>query len=200
MIAKYMTYYKTTKFVQDLQKIVNVYNNTPNEGILKFTPKSVVDEEEKRKIIRRLNLEKMRFNNSLKKKNEKKFKIGDNVRVKIKKNLFAKGYEITYSKEIYSITDITNEIATLNTGKKENLDNLVLVFENENYENTEKDEVEKEHKVGRKLKALDASSENIITEKRVRKKRYWIKPRHSSLILGSNIVSWGTRGIIWSYI
>lgn len=102
-IYKYFTARNTTRYVDVLPKITNVYNNSVHRTI-KMKPKNV-DEKNVLKV----------YNNThnFHRKNDinmdiyhQPFEIGDFVRVIRRKNVFEPGYTNKWSKEKFKITEI----------------------------------------------------------------------------------------------
>ncbi len=87
------------------------------------------------------------------KKTINKFEVGSIVRIKLKKELFKKGYEITYSKKSYQIVSINSDKATLDDDSTHKLENLLLINNDTGEIITKnKDRIEKEIQVKRKLR------------------------------------------------
>jgi hypothetical protein len=151
MITRYMTHYKTTKYFDKMVDFVNTYNNTPHSSLNDIAPIHST-EPQNYKIIQQINLAKMKFNKSVSTKIKKAFNIGDYVRVKLKKKAFQKGYEVTYSRDIYQIESISGDRATLNDGQKVKFENLLRSSNNMIVEdNEEKNQLDKESRIKRKL-------------------------------------------------
>ena len=94
MIWKYFTENKTKKWINIIDAIVANYNNTYHTTI-KMTPNEV-----------RWKNRKQVFRNSFKKINAKikcKLKVGDKVRVALKKKIFEKSFVINWSNDIFTI-------------------------------------------------------------------------------------------------
>jgi hypothetical protein len=81
-----------------------------------------------------------------------KLHVGDKVRIKIEKGTFTKGYEITYSKEVYVIEKIVGTEVVLDDGKEYPLDRIQKVFEGStDIKTTKRDKIEKVAMVKRKI-------------------------------------------------
>ena len=97
LIDNYMITYNTYKYVDILENLIDNYNNTVHSSIKKepvnFTN---YDEQKHYEKIAKHNLE-------VKNKIFGEFKVGDQVRILITKNLFDKGMKNYYSKDIYTI-------------------------------------------------------------------------------------------------
>ena len=83
-IYKHMTYIGKNVYFNDLDDIVQKYNNTVDSS-LKMKPKDVNDDSF-------VECNGIAFNKETNKKSSK-FKVGDNVRISKYKNIFAEGYK-----------------------------------------------------------------------------------------------------------
>ena len=88
------------KWIDIIQDLVNGYNKTKHRSI-GFAPDDVNKSNEK--VVR-----KKLFPEKNKKLQKPKFKIGDTVRITRKKSVFQKGYEQTYSYEVFEVNEIKN--------------------------------------------------------------------------------------------
>ena len=95
-IYKYMTSVSKNMYIDKLDDIVNEYNNTYHTTI-KMKPIDVKDNA---------------YINTDKKINNKdpKFKVGDRVRISKYKNIFAKGYTLNWSEEVFVIKKVKNTV------------------------------------------------------------------------------------------
>lgn len=153
MISKYMTAYDTTVYYDEVEPLIKVYNHTPHSSLGNISPIDVTKDKENMSLVNQINYAKMKFNNTLNKHQLNKFKVGETVRVKLKKHQFKKGYEVTFSKEVFKIISIDGDIATLNDDSKHKFKNLLVVIEgSENISNSNKDAQEEEINRKRKLK------------------------------------------------
>ena len=97
-IYKNFTLNNNTIWINDLDKLVNVYNNTYHRSI-KMKP---IDASKKsNENIIRNNLYNFKYTNK-----KPKFSIGDKVRISLLKNTFEKSYTSNWSEEIFVIDDI----------------------------------------------------------------------------------------------
>lgn len=115
-LSRYMTANDTTKWYIVLPRLIELYNNTPHKGTGNIKPNDIEDNEINETQVSTLNFNKQMESVKQNKKQEK-FKVGDRVRVQIKKGTFTKGYEITYTKEVYMVESIEHSNATLNNGE-----------------------------------------------------------------------------------
>jgi len=104
MISIYMTANNTTKFINKLPELIEIYNNSKHAGILDIKPNDA-EKEENKQAISNLNWEKSVHNTEILNK-QHSFQVGDSVRFAISKGRFAKGYTPTYSKAIHTIVEI----------------------------------------------------------------------------------------------
>ncbi len=99
IIFKYLHHYKTKRFIDVLQNIVDNYNNTIHSRT-KFKP---IDVNKNNELIVYNNL----YNVSTIQQ-KVKFKIGDKVRIRRIKTTFEKGYLPNWTKEVFTIKKILN--------------------------------------------------------------------------------------------
>ena len=90
----------THRWIDILEDLINGYNNTKHSST-GFTPNTVNKSNEN--VVRKKLFPKIK-----KKKEHSKpyYKVGDNVRITRKKSTFQKGYEQTYSYEVFQISEI----------------------------------------------------------------------------------------------
>ena len=92
-IAKYMDYESTKNYINELPKIVELYNNTKH-SVTKQTPYNIYYKNaipDYAKVIEA---------------KEPKYKVGDYVRISKNKRLFEKGYTSKFTKEVYKIVSL----------------------------------------------------------------------------------------------
>ena len=97
MMYKKFTENNNTIFYNILDELVNNYNNKYHSTI-KMTPIEGSKKVNENKIKNIYNFEKT--------KKLGKFKIGDNVRISLEKNIFEKGYDTNWTQEIFVIYNI----------------------------------------------------------------------------------------------
>ena len=101
--AKTKVYYSTKNDVNRVTSTVNNYNNTKH-SVTGLKPNEAIKPKNEKKVRENI------YKNYLKKKNRlvkrPDLKVGDYVRHFIKKELFSKDYEPSYSQAIYKIADI----------------------------------------------------------------------------------------------
>ena len=95
-IFKHMAAISKNVYFDELDDIVNKYNNTIHRTI-KMKPIDVTDDSY------------AEYNEDFNKK-DPKFKIGDHVRISKYKNIFAKEYTPNWSEEVFAINKIKNTV------------------------------------------------------------------------------------------
>lgn len=181
-IYKYMKDANTTKYVDELPRIVEAYNDTPNEGIIGLTPNEA---SEKKNVVELqiVNHKKDLVN----RKNRGTFEVGDTVRIRNRKTTFARSYDETYSDEVYTISEMEDRYAVLNLlvgnkgqdsrnreyddGQRVSLRRLVKSQDTGERKRDELKEAKREAKIDRAMKKEDVDAGNVINGKRVRKPR-----------------------------
>ena len=165
MISKYMTANETTKYYNVIEALLNAYNKLPHSSLGNIQPYDAFTGENKN-LIQRINLEKLKHNKKVMKQQERKIKVGDFVREKIKKTIFEKGYEITYSKKIYNVVAIKNDKAELNDGRLVKINNLLVVNPNNKQPNIneEREEATQQRKINRRLNKEGIDDETLYWE------------------------------------
>ena len=91
IIAKYMTENNTTIYYNQLDGIIDAYNNSPHSSLGNNAPIEVFKDKNVLQFVKQINWAKTKYNASLRNKVANKIKVGDNVRVKLKKNVFKNG-------------------------------------------------------------------------------------------------------------
>ena len=92
-----------TIWINDLDKLVNEYNNSYHRSI---KTKPILASKKSNEDIVRNNLYNFNITNK-----KPKFSIGDRVRVSLLKNTFEKSYTSNYSQEIFIIDNIKTSYA-----------------------------------------------------------------------------------------
>ena len=95
-IYKYMTSMSKSVYIDKLDDIVNKHNNTYHR----------VNKRKKVNVKSSTNIDFNKENN----KESPKFKIGDNVRISKYKNIFAKGYILNWTEEVFVIKKVKNTV------------------------------------------------------------------------------------------
>ena len=99
-IYKYMTSISKNVYNDELDDIVNEYNNTYRRTI-KMKSVDVKDN----KYIDSVELRSMKLQSNDK---DPKFRVGDHVRISKYKNIFAKGYTSNWSEKVFVINKVRN--------------------------------------------------------------------------------------------
>ena len=99
-IARYFTEHNTLRWIDVLQNLSDAINNSVNRSI--GVPPNTVNEENRAEIFEKLY-------GSKKLPPICRFKVGDKVRLPIGKNIFQKGYDANWTKELYEITKVHND-------------------------------------------------------------------------------------------
>ena len=146
-LHKYFSYTGKVKYIDYLPIFITNYNNTPHSGILDLKPNDVMRGDNKY-FIGSLNDNKKKVNSL---KMNKGLNIGDNVRTKIKKNLFDKGYSAKWSGNVFKVVDVDHDKVKLNDGRELKNKNVLKVDGIEAVDTTELDKVKKETRTKRYL-------------------------------------------------
>ena len=165
------------RWVDVLNKIIENYNNTENNGMYGFTPNEAKDNP----FIMNFIINEKRDEENKITENMQIINVGDYCRVKITKNIFDK-MQSKYNDEIYKIMKINKNSVMLDNDKLYKKTNILLVdvsklkksvlLDNSKPANNIKKEVDKEYKIERKLKQLkkdNIDQDNILETKRTRK-------------------------------
>ena len=175
IIVKHMKFINSTAYTDYLPTIIKMYNETPHPGILDLTPNEATKEENKQ-LLFDYNLEKAKNNNI----QQKKLKVGDNIRIRNRKKTFERAYDKKYS-DIQTIVELTKTRAKLDDDTTVSLRRLKRVqpvddepMEREMKRNEEKkpdviDEAKKESKIKKTISRAGLDSSNIVEGKRERK-------------------------------
>jgi hypothetical protein len=95
--------------VHRLQSVIKQYNQTAHKGIADLSPNKAGEEESKELIVK-LNREKSTSNHTV-----SDLKPGDRVRV-LEANIFTKGTEPKWSKEVYDVKLAKGQTITIDEG------------------------------------------------------------------------------------
>lgn len=118
IIYKYFTKNNNVNWIDQIDDILESYNNTPHKSLNNLTPNETNNNFME---ILKLNLDK---NKQFKKTN---FKSGQYVRIKLKKPKFSKGFKQIWSDEIYKIDKVEGINIILTNGDKININNLQII-------------------------------------------------------------------------
>lgn len=141
-IRKFLSANNTNRYIDVLSKLVANYNNSYHRSI-KMTPTEASLEENKGEVYRNLFREKCI--------RKPKYRVGDKVRISIYKTTFRRGYQATFTEEIFTISEVlrTDPI----TYKIKDLSNEEVkgsFYENELVKYDKKDDVYRVEKIIKK--------------------------------------------------
>ena len=103
---KYFSANGTYKWIDVIQPLIDKYNNTRHRSI-GFTPIEARKASNHDRVFENLYRKKVS-----ERKSPPKFKIGDRVRIFLKKKIFDKGYTSNWSNKIYTVAEILKTIPT----------------------------------------------------------------------------------------
>ena len=183
----YMYRVNTKTFYNIVDKIVENYNNSYH-SVIKMTPKEATNPKNEKNV--RQNINKTYLNKKKRLRKREDFKVGDTVRYLIKRSIFSKDYEPSYSKEIAKIEKFGDTYIRLDNGR-DYLKNELLKVEkpletksvNKYKEGTLENQL---REMGRRRKdivktALNKKKELVEQRKSGRKSKHTVRP---------NMLSW----------
>lgn len=165
IFAKKFLKYKTKNWVQYLNEIIQTYNNSPHSALDDLTPIEALKDENFDKIFEINTIKKM--------KNKTVIDLvpGDKVRIKIE-GKFKKSSEPQFSDKVYEVSLINGSIITLTNGEKKRRYNLLKVPRDTiSNETNVINEVIKKARHNRKMNQAGVNIENVVANKRIRKKK-----------------------------
>ncbi|MCH2405979.1 MAG: hypothetical protein MK200_07280, partial [Nitrosopumilus sp.] len=101
---KYFSANGTYKYLDILNPLIQKYNLTKHRSI-GFTPTDARKPSNYQQVFKNLYFKKVQQTNT-----NPKFKVGDRVRITVKKNIFAKGFTINWTDKIYTISQVLNTL------------------------------------------------------------------------------------------
>ena len=101
---RYFSANGTQKYTNIIQPLMDKYNSTKHRSI-GMTPTDARKPSNYQQVFKNLYLKKVKA-----RKKEPKYKVGDKVRISIKKDIFEKGFTINWSDKIYTITEVLNTL------------------------------------------------------------------------------------------
>ena len=135
-IYKYMTSISKNVYIDKLDDIAKEYNNTYHASI-KMKP---VDVKDKTYIdFKKVSNDK-----------DPEFKVGDHVRTSKYKNIFAKGYMLNWSEEIFVIKKIKNTVPWTNGINDLNSEEMIGTFDENELQGTRQNEFRTEKVIKKK--------------------------------------------------
>ena len=144
---------QNTEWVDLIADVIFQINNSPNRGILNFTPLQVLQDKHAQEVIFELNSQKASRNQELRENRETK--VGDFVRLKIKSH---KGTEPRWSKRLYQVESKNGKRLLLNNNKEVNDDDILIVnrpnnlLTNDTNEKNIIEEINQHKSIDRKIK------------------------------------------------
>ena len=173
-IYKHMKGEGTTKYIDELPRIIEAYNDTPNQGIEDIAPNDA-NQKENVETLQILNHQKNLKNI----KNRVAFAVGDTVRIKQKQNPFARSYDEKYSEKQYTIDEIEDRKAALDDGQVVGLRRLIKVQKLEIAPKDELSKAKRESRIGKALKkeGLDIDSKEFKKPSRLLKQLTDFNPK-----------------------
>ena len=101
---KYFTANGTNKYTDILQPLIDKYNSTKHRSI-GMTPTDARKPSNYQQVFKNLYFKKVQSRNV-----QPKYKVGDKVRITVKKNIFEKGYTISWTDKLYTVTQVLNTL------------------------------------------------------------------------------------------
>ena len=123
-LYKFMDHNKNTKWLEILQRSVSAFNKTPHSFLIsggkKTTPNDIYDTPNPEYLGRIISIRQRILAGS-----KPQFKEGDEVRIR-QEGAFHRGFQGTYSREIYTVKSASSKNVVLTTGKKVPNDRVLL--------------------------------------------------------------------------
>lgn len=103
---KYLSANSTRRYIDILDKLVNIYNNTKHSSI-KMTP-AIASEKKNENLawMKLYSLRSQKYGNEAIHQIKPKFAVGNIVRITKKKTIFEKGYTPRWTEEIFTILQV----------------------------------------------------------------------------------------------
>lgn len=141
-IRKYLAANNTNRYVDVLSQLVNNYNHSHHRSI-KMTPVEASQEENSGRVYRNLFKEKVM--------RKPRYKVGDKVRMSIYKTTFRRGYQATFTEEVFVISEVLEtDPITYRVKDLKNEEIKGTFYENELVKYNKQDDVYKIEKVIKK--------------------------------------------------
>jgi hypothetical protein len=146
-----------------LKSFINAYNKTPHRSLNDISPNKVKDHLE---AVYNINIQKNKH------QSKHNFASGQNVRVKLARPLFTKGYKQKYSDEVYTIESINGVNAILTNGDKVKLNDLLIVQHTvDNVPNVEKKAVEIDKRIDRRVNKEGIERNEVAIRRSARERK-----------------------------
>ena len=97
---RYFSANGTQKYTDILQPLIDKYNSTKHRST-GMTPLDARKPSNYQQVFKNLYYKKVQTRNK-----EPKYKVGDKVRISVKKNIFEKGFTVNWSDKIYTVTKV----------------------------------------------------------------------------------------------
>jgi hypothetical protein len=107
ILYKVLEEHQTRDFIKFLPDVLRIYNNRKNR-ITGFSPNDAIQEKNYKAVSK--NLEKY-YDSKNKKSKKPQYKIGDFVRIREKRQTFARGYHPYFTEEIFKISQVLTNLA-----------------------------------------------------------------------------------------
>lgn len=168
-IYKHFKYLNTTNWIDELPKILKIYNATPHRGLNGIKPENAHIHSNYLSILD-MNLDESE-ENAKNAHNQEEFKVGDKVRKKVKTFLKNRSYNPSYSTQIFTIEKIKGNRIYLEGLKKAISPDILQLIPSDSIETDENalQEAIKADKIRRKLNEVGIDTRNVVVEKRERK-------------------------------
>jgi len=161
VLSKLFLRNNNTNWIDNIEDIVENYNNTPHSSIENLSPNQATLEKNQADIAM-INSSKSKMV-----KIKSAFSVADRVRIKIKET-FKKGSEPRYGNKIYIVESVNGKRITLDNDKTYLESDLIKTL----IENTDEniiDKTNKENSTNRKLRKEGLSKDNILVSERRQK-------------------------------
>lgn len=133
LIFKFMTEKQSSRYIDHLDDIVEVYNKRGHRT-LKYMSPDEAELEENWAFVREALNEKYSKIVHLKKKKKPKYSLGDVVRLKLEKRVFARGYHEQFKRELFKIIKINTRLPVIQYELQSLNDDVIMeksFYENE---------------------------------------------------------------------
>ena len=164
ILSKQREIMKSPNWVNSLDKIISIHNNTAHNALHNLTPNEAAQKKHKDEIVK-LNIDKSKAN-----KIQSDLIAGDKVRI-LDRKLFKKGSDPQYTSETYTVESVHGKTIHLTNGLIKKRDMLLKVHKDTipNTNNkTITQQVTKEKTIERKIRNEGIDEKNILTSKRRR--------------------------------
>jgi transposase InsO family protein len=106
LIYKYLTHYRTERYIHVLDKLLATYNNRYHRTI-KMTPNNA-EKPNNQHLVRQAH--EARYSSLLDHKGTPEYSVGDIVRLKVWKSTFARGYKNQFTDELFKVISIKDNM------------------------------------------------------------------------------------------